>query len=341
MDNINLKFSIIIPVYNIDKNYLSKCIDSIEQQDFHNYEIIIVNDGSNCETSNQLSLFANKYSNINLIEQQNKGVSAARNTGLKKAEGEWILFVDPDDWMEDNALSTLNKELDQDNDMAIFSYSDIKNGDKKQKNIKDLKDISKTDLQLGLLDYRCRKIESFFGAVWNCAYKRELLINNNILFDKELVKAEDTVFNLWAVESANNIKIVTECLYCYRFNEASLCHKFNPKANEFMPNAILKIKEFIDSVDKWSIFEKSYIFKVMSSYNEILKLYYLNPNNNINNEKKEWKLLLNNTAFAILKKRKIHIFKLLKNCRVYQMYLLAIYIRSFKLTRFAHKYENS
>lgn len=175
-----VKFSIIIPVYNISSDYILKCINSIEEQKFKSYEIIIVNDGSDYETSTLLLTIEEKYNNIVVVEQKNAGVSSARNTGLKNANGEWILFIDPDDWVEKDSLSILDEKIDNSKDMVIFSYYDVIGEEKQKKTIKEINYISKIDLQLGLLDYRCRKIQCFFGAVWNCAYKKEMLIKNNI-----------------------------------------------------------------------------------------------------------------------------------------------------------------
>ena len=95
--------SIIIPVYNVEK-YVEKCIRSCENQDIpkENYEVIVVNDGSPDGSLAIVERLANEFSNIKVINQENKGLSMARNTGLEAAKGEYVWFVDSDDWIEEN-----------------------------------------------------------------------------------------------------------------------------------------------------------------------------------------------------------------------------------------------
>ena len=98
--------SIIIPVYNIE-NYLPKCIESIVTQSYNNLQVIIVDDGSIDNTAEIARLYAEKDDRIVLIQQRNSGVSSARNHGLKKAEGEYVMFVDGDDWIDRNTVEDM------------------------------------------------------------------------------------------------------------------------------------------------------------------------------------------------------------------------------------------
>ena len=103
-------FSIIIPAYNAEK-YIELCLDSISKQSFNDYELIIINDGSTDHTFNICNRFALNKKQIHLINKENAGVSVARNVGLQQAEGEYVLFVDADDILYPNALSTLYEHL--------------------------------------------------------------------------------------------------------------------------------------------------------------------------------------------------------------------------------------
>lgn len=122
-----LKLSIIVPVYNVSK-YLAKCLDSLLAQDLkpEEYEIIVVNDGSTDNSSEMAEEYADKYSNIVLINQENQGLSGARNTGIKVAQGKYIQFVDSDDYLEPNVLKTLVDKMDDDNlDILRFNYQNV------------------------------------------------------------------------------------------------------------------------------------------------------------------------------------------------------------------------
>ena len=95
--------SIVVPVYNVEA-YLEKCLDSLVNQNFDNYEVIIVNDGSTDKSKEIAQRYENKYSNVVLIDQKNKGLGGARNTGIEAVKGEYILFVDSDDYIHPDTL---------------------------------------------------------------------------------------------------------------------------------------------------------------------------------------------------------------------------------------------
>ena len=101
-----MKLSIIVPIYNVAP-YLRKCMDSLLAQDILDYEIILVDDGSPDECPRICDAYAEKHSNIHVIHQENAGLSAARNTGVAKAQGDYIWFVDSDDYVEPNVLGVL------------------------------------------------------------------------------------------------------------------------------------------------------------------------------------------------------------------------------------------
>ena len=103
---ISTLISIIVPVFNVEK-YLQKCIDSILAQDYFNFELILVDDGSRDSSSGICDEYARRDSRVRVIHQKNAGVSAARNTGLDTAHGEWIAFVDSDDWVLPNYISSM------------------------------------------------------------------------------------------------------------------------------------------------------------------------------------------------------------------------------------------
>lgn len=119
-----MKYSIIIPVYNTSK-FLNKCIKSAINQDYDNIEIIIVNDGSTDDSLDIIKKYTKKYKNITLIDQKNKGLSVARNEGIKKATGDYFLLLDSDDFIEYNLVSTLNNYVKEKPDLIRFQLRTI------------------------------------------------------------------------------------------------------------------------------------------------------------------------------------------------------------------------
>lgn len=121
-----MKLSIIVPVYGVAK-YLPKCVDSLLAQDISNYEIVLVDDGSPDECPQICDEYSTKYSNIKVVHQVNAGLSAARNSGLSIAEGDYILFVDSDDYLQPNTLGTLLEQAEGDDlDVLRFRYQNVR-----------------------------------------------------------------------------------------------------------------------------------------------------------------------------------------------------------------------
>ena len=113
-----MKYSIIVPAYNTEK-YIDKCLKSIFSNTYKNFEVIIVNDGSTDKTEDIINIYIKKYDNIIYIKQKNMGLSMARNNGVKNATGDYLLFIDSDDYVEKNLLENINKDID---DLDVLRY---------------------------------------------------------------------------------------------------------------------------------------------------------------------------------------------------------------------------
>lgn len=121
-----MKLSIIMPVYNVE-DYLCKCIDSVLNQDYEDYEVILVDDGSPDECPKICDSYAKKHDNIRVVHRENGGLSAARNSGIEVAIGEYILFVDSDDYIEPNVLGTLMEQVEREQlDVLRFDYQNVR-----------------------------------------------------------------------------------------------------------------------------------------------------------------------------------------------------------------------
>lgn len=214
------KISIIIPVYNVEK-YLEKCLDSVVNQTFKDFEVICINDGSTDNSLNILKRYAAKDSRFRIIDKENEGVSKARNIGIETAQGDYIQFIDSDDWIEPNCLELVYEKISQtDSDMVIFSSRYIVDGK-----------IISTTLKYAESYFKHRSLIVFFYLVivcWDKIFKREFLINNNLKFPEEIFYVEDGIFNLQCLYKNPKIDCVPVLLYNYNYlREGCAMKKFN------------------------------------------------------------------------------------------------------------------
>ena len=183
------KVSVIIPVYNAEK-YLRQCLDSVVNQTYKNLEIICVNDGSTDNSSEILKEYASKDDRIILINQNNQGNGCARNVGLSRVSGEYISFIDSDDFILQNTYASVISLMIKDNlDILMFGHFDYIDGECRKSFTNDIfnkfknKKISKENL-----------IQYFLLGVWNKIFKSSFLKDNNIFFPKDFNIAEDAIF---------------------------------------------------------------------------------------------------------------------------------------------------
>lgn len=206
------KISIIVPVYNVEK-YLRKCLDSLVNQTLNDIEIICINDGSKDSSLDILNEYAQKDSRIRLINQENTGVSAARNAGLAVAEGEYVIFVDSDDYLELQACElAYNKIFELDADLLVFDYTKLYNSHKEESLF--TKHLSGNSCFLFT-----ESSEEFFNISTGVLCK--LYKNKNLgFFDVNLKKCEDAVY-FWRYCLENNPKITVLNEYLYNYVQHS------------------------------------------------------------------------------------------------------------------------
>lgn len=266
---MNFKISIIIPVYNAE-NTLNRCLDSIVNQEYKNYEVILINDGSTDNSKQILDEYKDKYTNIIVKHKINEGVSSARNMGLEIASGEYIMFADSDDFLSKDCLKTLINEINSKNiDLITSSFFEIyPEGNIVEHNI--LKN-SYTGLKIinNLPDYYF--IEGFIHPCWGKLYKRKIIINNNIKFEKQSL-SEDTVFNIEYLKYCKNIGFLNEKLYYYyRYTENNLTSKVYENVFEIYIEVENKFKEFglSESTIEKTMYPQYYnsVIKVIKSNN--------------------------------------------------------------------------
>ena len=211
-------FSIIIPVYNVEK-YLCDCLDSILNQTYSDWEAICVNDGSTDGSLAVLETFVKRDTRIKVIHQTNAGTAAARNTGIKVAKGDYIIFLDSDDWLEKNALQIIADGL---NEEDVFCFSGRRYFEATRE-FHSADRLPKKSYTYGMVYYNENALLSrdfAFVCVVLRAYKRSFVMENNLFFDED-VSYED---NLWVpitLYHAQKVSVIPDSLYVYRIRQGS------------------------------------------------------------------------------------------------------------------------
>ena len=208
---MNVEISVIVPCYNC-QDTIKECYNSIKQSidSVLSHEIILINDGSTDNTQFILDEIKVTDKNVVVINQENKGVSAARNIGLRNAKGKYISFVDSDDSILEEYYTKMVAPLKEDLslDLVICDYSS--SGLSKE----DILNISINNIYEEGLKSK-GSFEKLRGYIWNKIYKRNILVDNNIIFDEEVRFCEDLGFNLIYLKYIKNVKIIPEKLYRY------------------------------------------------------------------------------------------------------------------------------
>lgn len=208
------KISIIIPVYKVEK-YINRCVESIVNQKYKNLEIILVDDGSPDNCPKICDEWAQKDSRIKVIHKSNGGVSSARNAGLEVASGDYITFVDSDDYLSKDFSYCASKVFDK--NIYCFSYNlvDSNNSIKVEPNENWGKE-SINDLNQGAVS------SSMYNAIWNKIFKASIIKENNLRFDTNFVIAEDLKFIIDWFKASNEMNFINVAYYNYFQNDASV-----------------------------------------------------------------------------------------------------------------------
>ncbi|MBQ8261041.1 MAG: CDP-glycerol glycerophosphotransferase family protein [Lachnospiraceae bacterium] len=220
------KLSIIVPVYNVEK-YIERCLESIISQTWHNFEVLCVDDGSTDESGSICEEYARKDSRIKVFLKENGGAASARNVGLKYATGEYIGFVDPDDWIEPEMYeSIITKMEENDADMGVCGF--YKNWDSKEIEMDNSPVIGEDVFDKERVFYYAFKrfsYKSFGGYLWNKVFRREVVKGTHpLLFNETLKVGEDVLFFAEATLQIKNAICVNRALYHYYQRSSSLCH---------------------------------------------------------------------------------------------------------------------
>lgn len=267
-----VKVSIILPVYNSEKN-IQKTIDSVLNQTYKDYELIIVNDGSTDNTKNMcLEKQQENKNKIIYIEQENNGVSCARNCGINKAQGKYIMFIDSDDIYEKYMIEKMVEVLENtENELGVCGYNRIneKNGSKIEKNIQNMEMINDSDSYKMFIE----KLQenNLFNQIWNKIYINDIIKRNNIKFDCKMSLSEDLKFNLEYIKYIKNAKYLNLVLYSYINSTSGLNLKYRKdRLDSNLEVYYIQKKLYIDKNFNIEYLDKRYIKICMSGLKNIV-----------------------------------------------------------------------
>ncbi|WP_176421966.1 glycosyltransferase family 2 protein [Fibrobacter sp. UWH1] len=242
------KISVIIPAYNVEK-YLLQCVKSVSNQTYKNLEIIVVDDGSKDSTLEIAQNLRNEDERIVVIHKENGGLSSARNAGMNIATGDYVLFLDSDDWFESNACEVAISVAETNHaDIVLFDY---------------YREFEHEQVQYcahkgDVLKYEKNGKREFFLydmktiTAWGKLYSRKILCE--LRFDEKMRTAEDVEFNYRVFSNVESAVYIRQCLLHYRMLPQSAIHGFDPKIGEKFEYPLEKTKELISSQNTDSLF---------------------------------------------------------------------------------------
>lgn len=215
------KVSVIIPVYNSEK-WLNQCLDSAKNQTLKDIEIICIDDGSTDKSGEILDEYAKNDGRFKVIHQEKAKISIARNAGLDNATGEYITFLDSDDYLELNAYELAYKLAKKDDvDILQFKYRAFK--DRKDNSVITNNNFSDAPVH----SFDLHIVYSISNVIWDKFFKADVIKNNNIRFATQMACGDDTCFNRMVVGHMKKMKTIPAILHHYRSRRDSVSHKYN------------------------------------------------------------------------------------------------------------------
>lgn len=347
------KVSLIVPVYKVE-NYINQCLDSLINQTLKDIEIILIDDGSPDNSGKICDEYSRNDHRIKVIHKENGGVSAARNDGIKEATGDYIMFLDSDDWAEENMCEVAyNAIVEKKVDMAFFThYTNYSNKEilenkmpksfyyDKKEDIEKIQLIVINDKYVKLIDNSLSY--SGFTAPWSKIFSRKFIQENNILYNLNVKGIfDDGLFVLECLEKANNIYFENVSLYHYRIIDSSIMRSYNPNKIQIYNTIFDELKLFANKYKKSDMFFEVCCSRAVINLTIVLDICFFNKLNKTPYKEKsqQIKKLLNSKDYSeaiqktnskfLSKKQKVY-FKLFEKNNVFLMYLFTNVVRIIK-----------
>lgn len=324
-----MKYSVIIPVYNVE-NYLSRCIDSLLAQNYVDLEILLIDNGSKDQSGQICEDYAAQFSNIIAYHIPNKGVGSARNFGLSKAKGEFICFVDADDYLVGNLFSDVESQLDSQLDLLVFSYynSIEKNLSEIDRSAKILPTEGKKDKSDFIALFQELWLTDMMYTVWNKIYRKEFLEEHQIVFGSYEL-GEDVRFNLNVYQHVNAVLLVKSCYYVYISGRIdSAMGQYNHNRMNYQLEELGKVDQLMTS---WNIHDEHFIDQIKARI-LISNIQNISKQKMSLSKKRHYVEVLcrNQEMIALLKKATSPLHPLVRRLLHFRMYLTVIFLKKLQ-----------
>lgn len=240
-----MKFSVVIPVYKVEE-YLDQCVQSVLGQTYTNMEIILVDDGSPDRCGEMCDAWSEKDSRIKVIHQDNGGLSAARNAGIRNASGEYMLFLDSDDWWENNTvLEQIAEQLERTPvDVLSFNYRKSYDGVAQPTYFPETLGSSRQPETLEQI----MRWDRWVNGACNKALFRKMLVENEVYF-RLGITSEDIDWTLRVALNAESFAFANVCVFVYRQHSTSISHTVSPKNVRMLCDNVLTCVKLTESAD--------------------------------------------------------------------------------------------
>ncbi len=279
----DIKVSVVVPVYKCEK-YIRRCIESILVQTHSDLEVILVADGNADNSSHICGEYALRDKRIVFIEQENQGAAVARNRGIETSTGEWIMFVDGDDWIEKDCVEVLlKKALETKSDIVISGFFVDTDVDCKESTFFTFSNMCFDEANNAILLENClvngryslKKPYTNVGVPWARIYNTRFVLDNKLSFPNGLRRMQDTVFNLYALNAARQVYVIENHLYHYNsFNSSSVTKAYNSNYFDTGKRLLSEVKTFIEKSGNEDLYEIMYE-KTISIVIEGIRLQFL------------------------------------------------------------------
>lgn len=334
-----MKFSILVPVYNVEE-YIEQCLESLANQTYRNYEVILVDDGSTDQSGKICDIYEKRYPEIfKTIHKQNQGLISARRVGIAMAESDYCLFVDSDDFVENNLLETVDQYLKKDSeiDLLIYPLRYYIEGQKAESFIQENIDgkiwtgTDKKEVYNGFIT--SMGFTSLVTKVIRTRILKQDPTDYSVFYDKNM--SEDILQSIYPISEAKKIVYVSRALYNYRINSESISRSFYPSSIP-KKNTLHVYEQIKKYLSVWGMDNKEYNDKLKARwFNDFMYMFakYYENATNINDRKAivefDWDSMLPEGAYDVNNIYENKVYKKLY-CDLKANRHLAIYMHFFR-----------
>lgn len=309
---MNDLISIVVPVYNTDLILFEKCMYSLLHQTYEPIEIVLVDDGSTSGIEVKCDEYAKNNLNVKVLHKRNGGLSAARNSGQKMANGKWLMFVDSDDWIDENTCSDMLKKCDKkDFSLIVGGYTQHLGNKKidclfKYSNNKCFYGTACKELLFDVME-----VPSLFSSSWGKIFDLDFLKRKELWHNEEIRQgSEDLEFMIRVLDNSTSIMVSNEHYYHYILNDKSITNSFNEKNAYYVQDCFVEIQKYIAKKKNKELLECFYVRAWYALCASVIS-GFMNPLNDLNYKEKLCKTKdYLGTEFSQMVMKKINVNKI-------------------------------